>query len=126
MSVLVDSSVWIDFFRNASGAKDLDYLLAEDLVVVNDLILAELVPALQLHSKLKHIRLMQIIHRPALLINWSDLIEMQVVCLRKGINNIGIPDLIIAQHAIQNDLELYSMDKHFRLMANHFSLRLYV
>jgi len=125
MSVLVDSSVWIDFFRKAKQMEALDYLIVEDLVVINDLILAELIPVLRLRRKLKHIRLLQIIHRPALTINWNELTEMQVICLRKGINKIGIPDLIIAQHAIQNDLKLYSLDKHFKMLSNNFPLRLY-
>ena len=48
---------------------------AEDLVAVNDLILAELIPALKLRRKLKHIRLMQLVHRPPLCINtWHQIL----------------------------------------------------
>lgn len=125
MSVLVDSSIWIDFFRDKKRPEKIDYLIAEDLVVVNDLILAELVPAFKLRRRHKYIRLLQSTRRLLLDINWSELIDMQTTCLRKGINNVGIPDLIIAQHAIQNELKLYSFDKHFKLIAKHFPLDLF-
>jgi len=126
MSVLVDSSLWIDYFRGSENPTHLDYLIAENLVVINDLVLAELIPSLKLRRQLKLICLMQLLPRPDLSIEWDNLIKMQVLCLRRGINKVGIPDLIIAQHAIQNDLELYSLDKHFKLLANHFPLRLYL
>lgn len=45
MSILVDSSVWVDYFRGTGLSSDhLDLLIEENLVVTNDLILAELLP----------------------------------------------------------------------------------
>lgn len=125
MSVLVDSSIWIEYFRGSGASSDLDFLIQEDLVVVNDLILAELIPALQLRRQGKLIGLLREIARPPLQTDWDDIIRMQVVCLRNGINKVGIPDLMIAQHAIQNGLELYSQDKHFILLSQHFPLDLH-
>jgi len=38
----------------------------------------------------------------------------------------GVPDLIIAQNAIQNNLPVYSIDKHFGFMRDaKFGLKLY-
>ena len=125
MSVLVDSSVWIDYFRGSEGSVRLDYLIEDNLVVVNDLILAEIIPALQIKRQSKLIDLMRQIACPALHVDWDDLIQKQITCLRNGIHRIGIPDLMIAQHAIQNHLELYSLDKHFQLLAKHIPLELY-
>jgi hypothetical protein len=124
MRVLVDSSVWIDYFRGTVSDAKLDFLIDENLVVTNDLILAELIPALHLRRQSELITLMREIDRPPMLIDWDDLIQMQIVCLQNGINKIGIPDLIIAQHAIQNDLELYTRDKHFTNIAQHVPLSL--
>ncbi len=124
MKVLVDSSIWIDYFRGPVSDVKLDFLIDENLVVVNDLILAELIPALHLRRKGKLITLMREIDCPPLLIDWGDLIQMQIVCLQHGINKIGIPDLMIAQHAIQNNLELYTRDKHFTSIARHVPLSL--
>ena len=44
MSVLVDTSVWIEYFRSGNNFEKLDFLIDENLVVTNDLILAELIP----------------------------------------------------------------------------------
>ncbi|MCF7855586.1 MAG: PIN domain-containing protein [Candidatus Pacebacteria bacterium] len=125
MSVLVDSSIWIEYFRGSRGHDELDLLIEEDLVVVNDLILAELIPALHLRRQRKLIGLMREIARPPLDTDWDDIVQMQILCLRHGINKVGIPDLMIAQHAIQNGLELYSQDKHFALLARHVPLVLH-
>ncbi|MFC1452162.1 PIN domain-containing protein [Verrucomicrobiota bacterium] len=125
MSVLVDSSVWIEYFRGSRGHDELDLLVEEDLVVVNDLILAELIPALHLRRQRKLIGLMREIARAPMAIDWDDIIQMQILCLRSGISKVGIPDLIIAQHAIRNGLELYSRDRHFILLAQHVPLVLH-
>jgi predicted nucleic acid-binding protein len=50
---------------------------------------------------------------------------MQVTCLRNGINKVGIPDLIVAQHAMQHNLSLFSLDKHFRMLSKHVALKLH-
>lgn len=125
MSVLVDSSIWIEYFLGSGNHARLDFLIEENLVVVNDLILAELIPALHLRRQRKLIGLMREIACPPLDVDWDDLIVMQITCLRHGINKVGIPDLMIAQHAIQNHLELYSRDKHFSLIAQHVALFLH-
>ena len=124
MKVLVDSSIWIDYFRGSVSDAKLDFLIDENLVVVNDLILAELIPALHLRKQTKLISLMREIACPPLLIDWDDLIQMQIVCLQHGINKIGIPDFMIAQHAIQNRLDLYTRDKHFTSIAQYVHLSL--
>jgi predicted nucleic acid-binding protein len=125
MSVLVDSSIWIEYFRGPADAGRLDFLIEENLVVVNDLILAELIPALHLRRQRKLIGLMREIVCPPLEVDWDDLIQMQIACLKNGVNKVGIPDLMIAQHAIQNHLELYTRDKHFKLIARHVPLALH-
>lgn len=125
MSVLVDSSIWVAYFRGSANDGRLDFLIEENLVVVNDLILAELIPALHLRRQRQLIGLMREIICPPLAVDWNDLIQMQIVCLKNGINKVGIPDLMIAQHAIQNHLELYTRDKHFSLIAQHVPLTLH-
>jgi predicted nucleic acid-binding protein len=125
MSVLVDSSIWVEYFRGSAKDGKLDFLIEENLVVVNDLILAELIPALHLRHQRKLIGLMREIVCPPLDLDWNDIIQMQIACLKHGVNKVGIPDLIIAQHAIQNHLELYTRDKHFKLIAQQIPLALY-
>ncbi|MBI9085826.1 MAG: PIN domain-containing protein [Desulfobacterales bacterium] len=53
MSVLVDTSVWVDYFRSGENSEPLDFLLDENLVVTNDLILAEMIPFLKVRKERK-------------------------------------------------------------------------
>ena len=124
MNVLVDTSVWIDYFRDGRASNHLDYLIQENLVVVNDLILAELLPLLRIKRKMALIKALNAVQRSELSINWNEVIELQIVCLKNGINKVGIPDLIIVQNAITSRLPIYTLDKHFTLIAQHTKLRL--
>ena len=118
MSVLVDTSVWVDYFRSGTHSGKLDFLIDENLIVINDLILAEIVPFLEFRNQRKLLGLLRYINKLPFNIDWDQIIEFQVTCLRKGLNGIGIPDLMIAQNAKQNDCEIYSRDQHFRLMKD--------
>ena len=125
MSVLVDSSVWIDYFRAGHHATDLEGLLDDNRIVTNDLILAELIPALQLRRQTRLINLLRELERNPLQPDWDEIVRLQTTCLRLGINGVGIPDLLIAQHAMQNDLQLMARDRHFRKLAIHAPLQLH-
>ena len=124
MSVLVDTSIWIEYFRTGNFSEKLDYLIDENLIVINDLILAELVPSLRVRNQRKIIRLLKNINNLELSINWNQIIEFQFKCLKNGLNGIGIPDLIVAQNAKQNHSEIYSLDSHFKLMKDILKLQL--
>ncbi len=116
MSVLVDTSVWIEYFRDGVCAEKLDFLIDENLIVTNDLILSELVPFLKIRKQEKLISLLNIITKNNINIFWNHIIEYQYSCLKRGVHGVGIPDLIIAQNAKQNGCSIYSLDKHFILM----------
>ena len=124
MQVLVDSSVWIDYFRGGGNSDKLDVLIDENILVINDLILAELIPFLKTQNQHKLIYLLNFVERLDMNIDWEQIIDFQYRCLRNGINGIGIPDLIIAQNALQNHCEIYSLDQHFKLMKKTLELAL--
>jgi predicted nucleic acid-binding protein len=124
MSVLVDTSIWIDYFRSGNNAEKLDFLIDENLIVINDLILAELVPFLEVRHQRKLISLLQAITKLELTIGWEQIIRFQLKCLKNGLNGIGIPDLILVQNAKQNGCEIYSGDNHFRLMKDILQFKL--
>jgi hypothetical protein len=123
MSVLVDTSIWVEYFRTGDNSEKLDFLIDENLIVTNDLILAELIPFLKIQNQRKLINLLLNINRFDLSVNWNQIIEYQYKCLKNGLNGISIPDLIIAQNAKQNHCEIYSLDNHFRLMKDILNLR---
>jgi predicted nucleic acid-binding protein len=123
MSILVDTSIWIEYFRSGKNSEKLDFLIDENIIVINDLILAELVPFLKVRNQQKIIKLLYNINKLNLLIDWNQIIEFQFQCLENGLNGIGIPDLIIAQNVKQNSCEIYSQDGHFRLIKDILGLQ---
>ncbi len=124
MEVLVDTSIWIDYFRSGDGSSELDALIDENIVVTNDIILAGLIPSLKVKRQTKVIQLLQEINQIPLQINWQEIIEFQVKCLKSGANGVGISDLIIAQNAKSNNCTVYSLDKHFRLISQVIKIKL--
>jgi len=123
--VLVDSSVWIEYFKGNDATLPLNDLIDSNNICVNDLILAELLPSIN-HKKEEGLKdLLLTITRLNMEINWNHIIQMQTVNLKNGINKVGIADLIIAQNAIENDIELFTLDKHFLLMNELHGIRIY-
>jgi len=125
MGVLVDTSIWIDYFKGGDDSTDLGALIDENLVVTNDIILVELVPYLKVKKQVAVIKLLQEINRLPMQINWNEIVEYQIRCLKAGANGVGIPDLIIAQNAKSNNCKIYSLDKHFHLLKQVIKVKLY-
>lgn len=125
MSVIIDSSVWIEYFRKGNNSEKVDFLIDEDLIVTNDLILAELTPFLMMRKQEKLLKLLHNINKLAIKISWDQLVDFQCSCLQNGLNGVGIPDLIIVQNAIQNDSQIYSLDKHFTSMSAFLDVEIF-
>ena len=125
MEVLVDTSIWIDYFRGGHSSKDMDALIDENIIVTNDIILAELIPYLKIKKQTKVVKLLHEVNLVPLNIHWEEIIEFQVKCLKAGTNGVGIPDLIIAQNAKQNSCNVYSLDKHFHLLNQVLKVKLH-
>lgn len=125
MPVLVDTSVWIEFFRSGKNSEQLDFIIDENLALTNDLILAELVPFLKIKKQNRIVKLLYNVSRLPISINWDEIIQYQVRCLKSGVNGVGIPDLIIAQNAKQNHCEIYSLDKHFILLKDVINIKIF-
>lgn len=123
--ILVDSSVWISFFRNGTYSADIEYLISEQLLVINEVILAELMPFLHIQNKQKTIKILQNIQQLPLTINWQNISTCQVKCLRNGNPSIGIIDIIIAQNAMDNNASIFSEDKHFNHLQKVLSFSSY-
>jgi len=63
MPVLVDTSVWIEFFRSSKNSEQLDFIIDENLALTNDLILAELVPFLKIKKQNRIVKLLYNVNR---------------------------------------------------------------
>lgn len=123
MQVLVDTSVWIEYFKNGSPDK-VDSLIGEDLVVINDVILTELVPVLHIQGKKDLIEGLRALPIKKFDIDWDIIRSYQHLNLKNGINKVGIPDLIILHQVIEENYALYTLDTHFQLMGNLFEFKL--
>ena len=125
-SVLIDSSIWIEYFRG-SGKVDkefLDELIDNNIACTNDLILSELVPFLKAKEQNDLADLLFHLKKTPLEIDWNRIIEYQTGNIRHGINSVGIPDLIIVDNVINNSLELLTLDRHFTLIQKHLKFKL--
>jgi predicted nucleic acid-binding protein len=123
--ILVDSSVWIAFFQGSIPQDALFELIDANQICINDLVLSEIVPSLIMRKEKGLVDTLYRIQRYPLSINWLELINYQVKNLRKGINKVGISDLIIMQNVIQQNLVLYTLDSHFTKMAEIFPFKIY-
>ncbi|MBL1277131.1 MAG: PIN domain-containing protein [Ectothiorhodospiraceae bacterium] len=123
--VLVDTSIWIDYFQDGKNSSDLEILIDENLIVTNEIILAELIPYLKIKKQTEVIKLLNEVNQTPLDIHWKEIIQLQVKCLKSGANGVGIPDLIIAQNAKQNNCKIYSLDKHFKLLNKVLKVKLH-
>jgi len=123
--VLVDSSVWIEYFKGNESTLPLNELIDSNNLCINDLILSELLPSINQKKEMDLRELLLAIENVELEIDWHQIIAMQTLNLRNGINKVGIADLIIAQNAIENELELFAFDKHFTLMSDLHDLRIF-
>lgn len=121
--VLIDSSVWIEFFKNPE-TPGLEELIAEDLICTNEIVLCELIPFLLKNNKKNIVTSLLAVENIPLNINWKFIREYQFLNLKNGINKVGIPDLINLQQVIEEKLTLYSYDKHFKLMQSQFEFGL--
>ena len=123
--ILVDTSIWIDYFRNGNTADALDKLIESDMICINDVILSELLPYINQRHEEELKELLLSFPKLQMKIDWNEIVFMQTKNLHNGINKVGLPDLMIAQNAIQNNVNLFSCDRHFQLIKNLFPLYLF-
>jgi predicted nucleic acid-binding protein len=112
--VLVDTTIWVNYFRDNENAEILAQLFEDERVVINDVILTELLPAMNLYAKKVLIEKMRALECLPVFVNWEGLVGLQTQCLKHGVNGVGLPDLMIVQTALEYKLPIWSVDKHFK------------
>lgn len=127
--ILVDTSVWIDYFNgvNAWQADSLDRALTEETVLVGDIILAEI---LQGFDKDSDYRKAKQALDPLECINLGGkelaikaasnfrFLRSRGVTIRKTV------DMLIGSWCIKTDIELLHNDKDFDKIADHLPLKI--
>ncbi len=123
--ILVDSSIWIGYFKDKHRYSVLDDLIANNQICVNDVILSELLPFLYHVGQKEVAEALLAIPKADIKTDWAALIHFQTANLLQGIHKVGIPDLMILQNVLDHTLVLFSADSHFQLMSEVFSFRLF-
>jgi predicted nucleic acid-binding protein len=125
--VLVDSSVWIDFFNGAPTPEcdTLDALLGRELVLIGDLILTEVLQGFRNEADYRRARALlapvgcrRLGGRTVALAAADNYryLRARGVTVRKTI------DVIIASYCILQGLELLHADRDFDVMEQHLGL----
>lgn len=128
VDVLVDTSVWIDYFQNhqESTLEQVTQLLKERRAIFTGIIALELLRGARSQKEISVLEsLFRLIRKVSEQeTTHRDAGKMGYDLSRKGIT-IGTVDILIGQLAIENGLSLYTHDHHFSIIANAFPLRLY-
>ena len=84
--VIVDTSVWVSYFRGDKAGKRaadaLEYLLTGDEAVVNDVILSELLPFMIVRGEKNCADAVSAVRSLKLEIDWEGIRTLQETCLR--------------------------------------------
>lgn len=126
--ILVDSSVWIDYFKGSitPQTRKLDALLGQEILAIGDLILAEVLQGFDDDRDFNDVRRM---------LTSLEVVEMggleiaiQVARNFRTLRSLGVPvrktiDTVIATWCIENGYELLHRDRDFDPFARHLGLR---
>ncbi len=126
--LLVDSSLWIDYFagRITPGTDYLDAVLSQELILVGDLILAEVLQGFRIdrhfdlaREKLGALEQVSMLD-PSLAVQCAR--NFRRLC-KTGVTVRSTIDCVIASFAIQGEHELLHSDRDFDAFEHHLGLR---
>jgi len=125
--IVVDSSVWIDFFngRNAPHVRRLSMVLGAEEVIVGDLMLCEVLLGLDGERAAREVE--ALLRRFEILPMAGDAIAVAAARNFRSLRRLGITvrktiDLLIGTWCIENRMPLLHNDGDFRPMARHLGL----
>lgn len=129
--ILVDTSAWIQFFR--VGQKTVLDLLNQKKAAASDVVLLELIPYihLQKNEPNKVIRSVQLLEQVDHIFDtmsesdWEHLMKCQSSLLKRGVNGVTIPDLMIAYRCQRLNIPLFTLDKLLKKAAGFLGVVVY-
>jgi hypothetical protein len=125
--ILVDSSVWIDYFigRDSPQTERLDALLGEELVAIGDLMLVEVLQGFRSDKDYRQARKLLLSLKVVNMLDTNIALKSAYnfrVLRKKGIIVRKSIDAIIATYCIENKLSLLHSDKDFLPFHKHLKL----
>lgn len=126
--ILVDSSVWIDYFtgKDTPATTRLDTLLGDELVAIGDLMITEVLQGFRTDSDYRRARKLLLALAVLNVLNTEIALKSAAnfrVLRRKGITVRKTIDAIIATYSIVNGLPLLHSDKDFQPFHDHLGLK---
>ena len=129
--ILVDSSVWIDYFRGTITPQTdkLDSLLDHELLAIGDLILTEVLQGFTRERDFNE-ALRVLISLTVVELGGQE-IAIQAARNFRALRNLGVTvrktiDTVIATRCIESGYELLHNDRDFDPFAKHLGLRVVV
>jgi len=126
--ILVDSSVWVDFFRGTATpqAEMLDSLLGSTRLAVGDLIVAEVLQGVRDEREFNLVR--KTLDDFTLVELVGKEIAIQAARNFRTLRGLGVTvrktiDTIIATHCIERGMELLHSDRDFDAFSVHLGLK---
>jgi len=126
--ILVDSSVWIDFFRGSPTpqTEKLDALLGTEPLAVGDLILTEVLQGFASEKDFNHAR--RLLASLDLITLGGETLALQAARNYRTLRAQGVTvrktiDTVIATRCIEDDLPLLYSDRDFDPFVTHLGLR---
>ncbi|HEX5097906.1 MAG TPA: PIN domain-containing protein [Polyangiaceae bacterium] len=125
MSVVVDTSIWVEYFRG-KGAAELDRLLNEGLVVIAPVVAAELLSAPLTRAERRELGALlgNLPLHPTPLSHWLSVGELRADLARGGLH-VSTPDAHVARCALESEAFLWSNDGVFQRIAKRAELSLF-
>lgn len=118
--VIVDTSILIEFFKGTEGiAGEVSSLLQENRVIITGIVLAELLQGMKnLKEELMLDDFLLAVTMLELTTNiWLKAGKLALSLRRKGIS-LPLTDVAIATLAIEHNLSVFTLDRHFEQIPN--------
>lgn len=126
--ILVDSSVWIDYFtgKKTPAAEKLDSLLGQDLVAIGDLMLVEVLQGFRADKDYRRAKELLLSLTVVNMLDTAIALKSAAnfrKLRKKGITVRKTFDAIIATYCIENKLPLLHSDKDLKPFHKHLKLK---
>ena len=130
--IVVDTTVWIDFFMAAGSPEDFHLqklIVAGQSVALTDLIFCEILQGIRDDAEMVRTRVL-LLQYPVLRMNSLAIFEQAVTiyrtCRKRGVTIRKTIDCLIAAVCLNAEVELFHKDSDFDRIARIIPLRIHV
>lgn len=123
--VLVDTNIWIEYFREGKFSQNIESLITEGRIATCGVVKAELFPFVKKKKTVVKALLNSIHHLSFGESWWDTLMEVHETILSKKYHPYGIADLILLTLCIKHNAGLLTQDKDFLRLESVIPVEIY-